>query len=108
MRLLRWGTWATPRAVEPLIPFLDDAEPDIRCAAAVALGDLRDERSVDALIAALKDPDRSVCSAATIALGKIGDRRAIEPLNALAETTSSEWLRRYVSETLHQIEEHEA
>ena len=101
------GALRDVQAVEPLIPFLNDAEPDMRCAAAVALGDLRATHSVEPLIAALNDSDRSVCSAAVIALGKIGSRRAIEPLNELSKTTNSEWLRRYVSETLHQIEEHE-
>ena len=101
------GALRDVRAVESLIPFLNDVEPDMRCAAAVALGDLRAVHSVDPLIAALNDPDRSVCSATIIALGKIGSRRAIEPLNELSRTTDSEWLRRYVSETLHQIEEHE-
>ena len=101
------GALRDVRAVESLIPFLNDVEPDMRCAAAVALGDLRAVHSVDPLIAALNDPDRSVCSATIIALGKIGSRRAVEPLNELSRTTDSEWLRRYVSETLHQIEEHE-
>lgn len=101
------GALRDVRAAESLIPFLEDMEPDMRCAAAVALGDLRAAHSVDPLIAALNDPDRSVCSATIIALGKIGSRRAIEPLNELSRTTDSEWLRRYVSETLHQIEEHE-
>ena len=101
------GALRDVRAVESLTPFLNDVEPDMRCAAAVALGDLRAVHSVEPLIAALNDPDRSVCSATIIALGKIGSRRAIEPLNELSRTTDSEWLRRYVSETLHQIEEHE-
>ena len=101
------GALRDVRAVDPLIPFLNDAEPDMRCAAAVALGDLKAIHSVEPLIAALNDPDRSVCSATVIALGKIGSQRAIEPLNELSRTTDSEWLRRYVSETLHQIEEHE-
>ena len=101
------GALRDVRAVEPLIPFLNDPEADIRCATAVALGDLKASHSVEPLIAALNDPDRSVCSATVIALGKIGSQQAIEPLNELAKTTESEWLRRYVSETLHQIEEHE-
>ena len=57
------GALRDVRAAESLIPFLDDMEPDMRCAAAVALGDLRAAHSVDPLIAALNDPDRSVCSA---------------------------------------------
>ena len=101
------GALRDVRAVEPLISFLSDSESDMRCAAAVALGDLKAAHSVEPLIATLSDPDRSVCSATIIALGKIGSRQAIEPLNELARTTDSEWLRRYVSETLHQIAEHE-
>ena len=93
------------RAIEPILAFLNDKESDMRCAAAVALGEIGNSLSVDALIATLKDTDRSVCSATVVALGKIGNRRAIEPLNELAERTTSEWIRRYVSETLHQIDE---
>ena len=93
-------------AIEPLIPFLQDQEPDIRCATAIALGEISHPNAVEALIpAATEDPDRSVCSAAIIALGKIGDRRAIGPLNNLMKKSDNEWILRYVSETLHQIEE---
>jgi len=100
------GHLRNPTAIESLIPFLKDHEPDIRCATAVALGEIRDSNAVEALISsAMEDPDRSVCSAAIIALGKIGDRRAIEPLNNLMKKADSEWILRYASETLHQIEE---
>ena len=93
-------------AITPLIPFLQDEEPDIRCATAIALGKINHSSAVEALIpAATEDADRSVCSAAIIALGKIGDKRAIEPLNNLMKQSDNEWILRYVSETLHQIEE---
>jgi HEAT repeat protein len=48
------------RAVERMIPFLKDTNPEIRLTAARALGELGDESSVDALIEALrkKDNDR--------------------------------------------------
>ena len=102
------------RAVDVLIPFLQDEEPDMRCAAAVALGELgltEDRFStppvqvIEALINSVTDNDRAVCSAAVVALGRIGSPQAISALNALAETTESEWIRRYISEALHQIEE---
>lgn len=102
------------RAVDRLIPFLQDAEPDMRCAAVVALGELglSEERFsnppvqvIEALISSVNDIDRSVCSAAVVALGRIGNPQAISALNELAETTESEWIRRYISEALHQIEE---
>ena len=106
-----------PRAIDVLIPFLQDEEADMRCAAVVALGELglnEDRFStppvkvIAALISSITDPDRAVCSAAVVALGRIGNPQAIAALNALAEATESEWIRRYVSEALHQIEEQNA
>ena len=105
------------RAIEVLIPFLQDDEADMRCAAVVALGELglSEERFstppvqvIEALISSITDTDRGVCSAAIVALGRIGNPQAISALNALAETTDSEWIRRYISEALHQIEEQNA
>ena len=102
------------RAIDVLIPFLQDEEADMRCAAAVALGELglsEDRFStppveiIEALISSITDSDRGVCSAAIVALGRIGNRQAVSALNALAESTDSEWIRRYISEALHQIEE---
>jgi HEAT repeat protein len=105
------------RAVDVLIPVLQDEEADMRCAAVVALGELGlDEdrfstppvQIIEALISSITDNDRAVCSAAVVALGRIGSPQAISALNALAETTESEWIRRYISEALHQIEEQNA
>ncbi len=102
------------RAIDVLIPFLQDEDPDMRCAAVVALGELglSEERFsippiqvIEALINTITDSDRAVCSAAVVALGRIGNPQASAALNALAETTESEWIRRYISEALHQIEE---
>ena len=102
------------RAVAVLIPFLQNEEPDMRRTAVVALGELglSEERVstppvqvVEALINSITDTDNAVCSAAVVALGRIGNPQAIAALNALAETTESEWIRRYISEALHQITE---
>ena len=101
------------RAVDVLIPFIHDEEPDMRCAAVVALGELGltptpPSQVIEALITSMADADRAVCSAAVVALGRIGNPQAVSALNALAETTESEWIRRYISEALHQIEEQNA
>ena len=102
------------RAVDVIIPFLQDEDADMRCAAAVALGELglsEDRFStppvqiIEALVNSITDTDRAVCSAAVVALGRIGNPQAISALNALAENTDSEWIRRYISEALHQIQE---
>lgn len=102
------------RAIDGLITFLNDEEPDMRCAAVVALGELglTEERNanpptkvIEALISSVTDTDRSVCSAAVVALGRIGNPQAISALQSLEETTESEWIRRYISEALHQINE---
>lgn len=108
------GKIGDPRAVDVIIPFLQDEEVDIRCTTVVALGELglHDKRElhssqnvIDALISSVTDADRSVCSAAVVALGRIGNPQAISALNDLAESTESEWIRRYISEALHQIDE---
>ncbi len=108
------GNLRDERAIEPLILFLQDKEPDMRCAAAVALGKLglSDERIenpplriIEALIGSIIDTDRAVCSAAIVALGRIGNPQAVFPLKTLAHNTESEWLSRYISEALHQINE---
>ena len=102
------------RAVDVILPFLQDEEVDMRCTTVVALGELGlndrkelhpSQNVIDALISSVTDSDRSVCSAAVVALGRIGNSQAISALNDLAESTESEWIRRYISEALHQIDE---
>ena len=60
------------RAVEPLIELLKNQDFDVRCNAAMALGDIGDARAVPALIEGLED-NPMVFSA----LGKIGDARTV-------------------------------
>ena len=55
---------------------LESNHPNVRTAAAEALGKLRDRRAVEPLIQAL----RGGCLAAARALGKLGDPRAVEAL----------------------------
>jgi ATP/ADP translocase/HEAT repeat protein len=65
-----------------LIPMLEDPEPNVRLAAAVAAYDVRDARLVPALIRQLRDPRmRNACGSALWAIG----RPAIEPLVAVLE-----------------------
>jgi len=68
------------RAVDHLLPLLEDTDFIVRYNAAMALGEIRDERAVPYLIQALEDDDRLVRSFVADALALIGDPRAVEPL----------------------------
>ncbi len=87
-------------SVEPLIPVLKDQNPDVRKAAAVALGAIKDARAVEALIAALED--HAACKGAAEALGSIGDPRAVGPIIA---SMHSHLLREDAVAALRQIAE---
>jgi len=68
------------RAVDHLLPLLEDQDFIVRYNAAMALGEIRDARAVPSLIQALEDDDRLVRSFVADALALIGDSRAVEPL----------------------------
>jgi HEAT repeat protein len=89
-----------PRAVEPLIRALDDADLDIRKLAAEGLGKLRDRRAVEPLIQVLA-PGEHHNVAAAASLGKLKDSRAIAPLiRCLARSRE---LRRLAAEALSEL-----
>jgi len=66
--------------VRALIQSTKHKDPDVRAAAAHALGDLGDKSAVPVLIALLDDPSSFVSDAAGEALGKIGDHSAVSAL----------------------------
>jgi HEAT repeat protein len=69
------------RDVDGLLKALEyEKVPNVRAAAALALGELRDTRAVNALIASLKDTKAPVRKNAATALGKIGNESAVEQL----------------------------
>ncbi|UCG46627.1 MAG: HEAT repeat domain-containing protein, partial [Phycisphaerales bacterium] len=81
--ILSLGKIEDDRAVEPIIPFLQDKYSSIRSCAARGLGMIRDKRAVEPLIPLLKDSKDSGAAYYTAwALGEIGDKRAVEPLIA--------------------------
>ncbi len=69
-----------PRAVEGLSVALGDPQPDVRAAAAFALGHIGDPSAVDRLIAGLDDDVPMPRQSCAIALGRIGDARAFDSL----------------------------
>lgn len=92
------------QAIDALIAALGDSESDIRATAAMSLGSLGDKKAENALIALLNDKEVSVRSQAIIALGRIGSSRALPMLNQMMIVESSEWMRRYMSQAIREIE----
>lgn len=80
--------------------------PELRKAAAMALGNIADPSTVDALIALLRDPDAEVRHAAVEGLGEIGTPAAKPGLTRALEDTNAE-VRRAAVEALAEIEENE-
>ena len=95
------GEIGDTRAIEPLIPALQDKLVVVRANAAEALGKICDTRAVEPLIAALQDNDKDVHKIAAEALGKIGSP-AVEPLIAALQD-SSEYVRSDAAEALERI-----
>lgn len=70
-----------PRAREALRRALRDDRAEVRYAAALSLGELRDASSVDALCEQMEGDGHPMArQAATIALGMVGERRAVPAL----------------------------
>ncbi|RKZ92609.1 MAG: hypothetical protein DRR19_03725 [Candidatus Parabeggiatoa sp. nov. 1] len=94
-------------AVEPLIQQLDDWNNNIRRAAALALGQLKDSRAIKPLIQRLADKESEVRWAAVSALGQFKDTRAVEPLiQRLGDKDSS--TRQAVASVLGQLKDSRA
>jgi hypothetical protein len=71
------------RLVEPVIRLLNDPDPEMRHAAAVALKGLNDTRAVPALVSASQDSEQLVRDAASAALDSMGTAAVIVGLGTL-------------------------
>jgi hypothetical protein len=89
-------------AVPPLVAALGHVWCDLRKAAALTLGEIRDKDSLPALIRALRDKDWAVREAAVIALGKLQDSAALDPL-CQALLDSDEWVRQRAAQVLGEL-----
>jgi HEAT repeat protein len=90
-----------------LVLFGSDGEVSVRCAAAEALGRLRNKDAIDPLIAALSDANAQVRQSAAYSLGLIGDSRAAASLEK-AKGDADELVRFFAGEALVEIERERA
>jgi HEAT repeat protein len=91
--LFRYGAAAVlteigPPALPTLVHLISAGEPEVRCVAICALGQIRDVRCVPQLVLTLLDESTHVRADAAIALGEIGSLRALDPL--MDQLTDSE------------------
>jgi HEAT repeat protein len=108
---LRW--WAlralasTPRSgTEMLVPFLNDAAPEVRQCAALGLALKSDASAVEPLVRALSDADSMTSSLAVNALIKIGN--AAVPSLIEAVKTGAQSQRIHALRALAEIKDHRA
>ena len=104
------GRLGDKHGVYALLAALRAQQPDVRRAAAQALGELRHRRAVQPLIAALlNDEDVGVRVAAANALGALGDKRAFEPLmSALGNPAGDPRVRGMAAEALADLRDRRA
>lgn len=79
-----------PIAVESLIRFLEDVDPEIRTQVAKILGDIRYRAAAEPLIALLNDNQPRVRFFAAEALGRIGYEPAFRPIVDMLEANDDE------------------
>jgi HEAT repeat protein len=71
---------AGAKMLEPLVPLLEDDDPEVRAQAARVLGEQRVDAAFDGLIKSLRSPEERVSMFAAEALGKLGRREALPQL----------------------------
>ncbi|MDF9797121.1 quinoprotein glucose dehydrogenase [Catalinimonas alkaloidigena] len=95
---------------QPLVPLLQDKDPEIRAQAARWLGDIRYQEAGDELIALLDDDFARARFFAAEALGRIAYTEAVQPLISLLEANADEdaYIRHAASLALARINNVEA
>ena len=67
-------------SVHALVPYLRDADKDVRKLAVDILGEIKSKEPIYYLLPLLKDPDQNVVVATIEAIGNIGSREAVKPI----------------------------
>lgn len=81
-----------------------EADPEIRFAAAVAIGELKDIRALEALVGALEDPSPKVRATAAAALGELRATQALGALTVcLLEEEEDQEVRRFLAANIEKI-----
>ena len=75
-----YHTCATGKQTQKLCDYCFDRDPEIRAAAALAMGGTKGDAGYNALVNLLRDEEIEVAIAAGKALGEMGSKNAIEHL----------------------------
>ena len=98
------NTESAKKSIPVFIEALKDKDWNVRRAAVVALGEIKDNQTVEPLIGALNDSNSEVRKTASYELGEIKDIRAVEPLIA-ALKDENEYNRRIAADALGKIKD---
>lgn len=83
--------------------FCSSEDSELRCACAVALGNIKTDEARNTLISMINDPDLSTKKAVITALGKIGDKGVTEYIRHAMEHSSDDSFVNLCRETIHQL-----
>jgi len=70
----------SPSALKPVLPLLDDRDPEVRAQAARVLGDHHDQEAFNGFLHLLDDSSLRVRYFAAVGLGKLGRAQAVGPV----------------------------
>ncbi len=96
-------TFQDERNTAQLLPYLKDANPTYREAAASAFGSVQDKTAVPQLAALLEDPEAKVRQAAAYALGQTGDAVAEDLIIAVLNKETNKPARAEMFEALGKV-----
>lgn len=96
-------SWAKKGNIEKLTKAIEDKDPEVRSATAMALAELKGDDSFNMLVASLRDPSPSVRKNSAYSLGKLGEARAFEHLRHQLADEDNQDVKDTIEKTLKEL-----